>query len=147
MKPISITHAHRNQSGFTLIEILVAVLIFSFGLLGLIGLQSRAMQFTGNADERNRAASLAADAAAQMYTLRSAGLTGTAYADWQAKVQDPSGVGLPGGAGTISVPAMIPGTATQAVDITITWQSPNSPLSTYKTQVLGMGPATPPAVP
>lgn len=52
----------------TLIEVLVAVLIFSFGLLGLVGLQARATQYGLSAEDANRAALLAAEMTGTMLT-------------------------------------------------------------------------------
>ncbi len=42
----------KSSRGFTLIEVLVAVLILSVGLLGLAGLQARALQSTGGSQMR-----------------------------------------------------------------------------------------------
>lgn len=44
------------QSGFTLIEVLVSVLILSFGVLGVVGLQAAAMQ--ANKDSRHQSAAI-----------------------------------------------------------------------------------------
>ncbi len=44
---MSLRRLYKNSRGFTLIEVLVAVLILSVGLLGLAGLQARALQSTG----------------------------------------------------------------------------------------------------
>jgi len=38
---ISMSNGHRDQSGFTMIEILVTIVILTIGLLGLAGLQAR----------------------------------------------------------------------------------------------------------
>ena len=109
----------RRQSGVSLIEVLVAILIFSFGIVGLIGLQARALQYSTSAEDTSRAALLANDLGTQMVVSRTvdpAGLVPAgAYASWQARVADVANNGLPNGAGT----AVFNGsTAT----ITITWQ-------------------------
>ncbi len=141
----------RSQRGASLIEVLVAVLIFSFGLLGLVGLQSRAMQFTGDADGTNRAAALAAEITSQMYVLGT-GDTGnatlaTSITDWKLKVQTPASGGLPGGSATVTYTA----TATPPVSaIEIKWTTPSNPLSRrYTTQFYSplAGGVTAPPVP
>ena len=43
----------RSQSGFTLVEILIAIVIFSIGLLGIAGLQVSGMRFTHDAQLRS----------------------------------------------------------------------------------------------
>jgi type IV pilus assembly protein PilV len=53
-------HQH-SQKGFTLIEILVAVVVLSIGLLGLAGLQARSLQFNKSAEQRSQATILAYD--------------------------------------------------------------------------------------
>lgn len=50
-----------NQKGFTLIEMLVAVVILSIGLLGLAGLQARSLQFNSSSAQRSQATILAYD--------------------------------------------------------------------------------------
>ena len=61
----------RRVRGMTLVEVLVSLLIFSFGLLGLMGLQARALRFSIGAEDTNRAALLANEVAAQMLTRQS----------------------------------------------------------------------------
>jgi len=56
-----------RQTGVALIEALVAVLIFSFGVLGLIGLEASAINFSVDAEDRNRATVLANDIASLMW--------------------------------------------------------------------------------
>ena len=46
---------NKTQKGFTLIEVLVAVVILSIGLLGLAGMQLWAVKNTGNAFYRTQA--------------------------------------------------------------------------------------------
>jgi type IV pilus assembly protein PilV len=131
--------SRRSQRGATLIEVLVAVLIFSFGLLGLIGLQSRAMQFSGDADGTNRAAALAGEIAAYMHMARTGDVTVAVlagpYAAWVTKVADPAAGGLPGGTGTVTFVGAP--TAASAATIEITWTTPANLLPRrYTTQFL-----------
>lgn len=51
----------RDESGFTLLEILIAVVILSIGLLGLAGLQARSLQTNQSAMMRSQATVLAYD--------------------------------------------------------------------------------------
>jgi type IV pilus assembly protein PilV len=46
---------HPRQSGFSLVEVLVALLIISIGLLGIVALQSLALTNTGSSMERSQA--------------------------------------------------------------------------------------------
>jgi len=50
-----------NQQGFTLIEVLVAMLITSFGLLGIAGLVVTSLRYNQTASQRSIATGLAAD--------------------------------------------------------------------------------------
>lgn len=106
----------RPQRGFSLIEVLVSVLLLSLGVLGLIGLQARTMEMSGEAEDRNRAAMLADDAASLMWMQHSVTLSSAALTAWQNSVA----AQLPSGAGTVTTVA---GKA-DAVDVTITWRPP-----------------------
>ena len=50
-----------RQTGFTLIEILVTVIVLSIGLLGLAGLQAASLRFNSTAYQRSQATTLAYD--------------------------------------------------------------------------------------
>ena len=53
----------KTQAGFTLIEILIAMIILAFGLLGLAGLQAAGLQQNQNSQYRSQATALAYDLA------------------------------------------------------------------------------------
>ncbi len=55
-----------NHSGFTLIEVLVAVLVLSIGLLGLASLQATSLRNNNDASMLTRAGYIAADMADRM---------------------------------------------------------------------------------
>lgn len=50
-----------KQSGFSMIEVLVAIIIISIGVLGLVAMQGRTIQYTQDASQRNVAAMLTRD--------------------------------------------------------------------------------------
>ena len=60
-----------TQRGSFLLEALVSVLIVALGILGLVGLQARAIQNVDDAQYRSEAAFLANDAVGQMWTSQS----------------------------------------------------------------------------
>ena len=66
----------RRDGGFSLIEVLVALVVLSVGLLGLAALQSTATQFNASAYVRSQATILAYDMADRIRANRQAGLTG-----------------------------------------------------------------------
>ena len=118
-----------GQRGVTLIEVLVSVLIVSFGILGIVALQARAIQFSMDADDRNRAALFADDLAAQMRLARSTTLPPAQLQAIERRIQgidpitsQPTGLGLPNAALQITAGAT-PNLAT----ITITWRHPGEP--------------------
>jgi len=120
--PLPGRSARKRQSGVALLEALVSILIFSFGLLGLIGLEARAINFSVNAEDRNRAALFANDIASSMWLSGTVTVDTTALAGWQAKVSDPTGAGLL--SGTVAITAV--GGTTNSADIKITWKSTTS---------------------
>lgn len=115
--------------GFTLLEVLVSLLIFSFGVLGLVALQARTMQQGADSEDRARAALLANEMVSSMWMNQSATPSATVLASWQSRVE----AALPSGHGDV-------GSADSdgAVPITITWKPPTRSGSGYKylTQVV-----------
>jgi type IV pilus assembly protein PilV len=67
---------HQAQRGFTLIEVLVAVLVLSIGLLGLAALQATSLRFNHSAYMRTQATILAQDIADSMRANRGSALDG-----------------------------------------------------------------------
>lgn len=65
-----------RESGFTLIEVLVAVLVLSIGLLGLAGLQTTSLRNNNSAYMRSQAAILAYDMSDRMRANRDAAAAG-----------------------------------------------------------------------
>lgn len=135
MKPC----APHRQSGLTLIEVLVSILIFSFGLLGLVGLQVRAIQYSVSAEDSNRAALLANELAWEMVTRRTVDLPADRISAWQTRVGDTSNVGLPNGQGDLDAPS---GANNNIRTITIQWRAPGAAsgaansMNRYVTQVI-----------
>lgn len=118
----------RPQRGMALMEALVSILIFSFGVLGLVGLEASAVNFSVDAEDRNRAAMFASDIASAMWLANSVSVTTNAmltpqYAAWQVSITDPTKTGLPNGVLSItpSTSATDTGTFPDTADITISW--------------------------
>lgn len=137
----------RTQSGFSLIEALVSLIVISVGMIGIASLYGQGLRASGTALYRTQAVSLAADMADRIRGNRAAT---TAYegvgADrncdagdnndcappdmaahdlwlWQAQVTSQ----LPGGAGTVRVDTTTPPT----YQITVSWQEVGTGATSY----------------
>jgi type IV pilus assembly protein PilV len=64
----------RAQAGGFLLEALIGVLIFSFGILGIVGLQAASLRHTGESEYRAEAMYYANSLISQMWTDNPAGL-------------------------------------------------------------------------
>ncbi|MEL1263761.1 type IV pilus modification protein PilV [Pseudoxanthomonas putridarboris] len=60
----------RSAAGFTLLEVLIAMLVLAFGLLGFALLQTMSVRFTQSANQRTKATDLAYDLLDQMRSNR-----------------------------------------------------------------------------
>ncbi len=69
-------NALRNQSGFNLIEIMVAALILSVGLLSMAGLQVASLRSVQNATQKQQAAFIVHELLERMRSNRQAALDG-----------------------------------------------------------------------
>lgn len=128
--------APRAQAGATLLEALVAILIFSLGILGTVGLQATAVQQSTDARNRTEATQLVdrligrmwtsnrtvANLQAQFNDCTSAACTG--YADWYAEVA----ATLPGVTLTGTTKPTVNVDATGLVTITVFWRAPTDPV-------------------
>jgi type IV pilus assembly protein PilV len=153
MKKIPYTVRSARQRGSMLIEVLVAVLIFSVGILGIVGLQASSVKASSDAKYRSEAGLLANELIGQMWasdrtqaTLQAAFNSPTSGASYQAWAWGGAGGGgnqtapaagtvlqiLPGAQSNPPLVVVAPVAAVSAlslpsslVTITIFWQAPN----------------------
>jgi len=67
MKPFN---SPRRQTGFSLLEVLIAILVLSFGLLGFALMQTMSVRFVQSSNYRTQATNLAYDLIEQMRSNR-----------------------------------------------------------------------------
>lgn len=115
-------HRARASSGFAMIEVLVSLLIFSFGLLGMAGMLARSLTISIDAEDRNRAALLANEIASTMWLKNSISVDTTA---WQTRVSDMTNGGLPNATLTVTAVSGATNSAgtANAADIAIAWRA------------------------
>lgn len=126
-------HRKQKQDGIVLIETLIAILLFSIGVLALVGLQAVMAKDVTHAKLRSEAAFLANQLIGQMwvdqanlasYAMTSGACNTSGYApcaNWRSQV----GQVLPSGQAAVA----ISGTA---VDITLSWQLPGESGSRFQ---------------
>jgi len=122
----------RAGRGFTLIEVLISLLVFSFGILGLAGFQAMVTRNSVEASERGRAALMANELVAAMWKARSATPAADDLAALKERLADPTVLGLPDG--EVEITPL--GDSIGSVLITITWTSVvrGNQTSTYITE-------------
>jgi len=110
------------QKGVALLESLIALLIFSMGILAIAGLQG--FMIKGASEAKNRAdASLIAQSRVAMMWANPTNLAG--FIELAPGTPVPE---LPNGLRTTAVTA-----ATGAVTVTVTWTTPGEPTHNYRT--------------
>lgn len=128
------TVSPRKQSGLLLIEVMISLLIFSAAILSLVGMQAYASRVSTDAEDRNRASTMASEIIAGMWLQGTLAPSATDLAAWQARLSNVAVSGLPNANGNVSA-ADVNGVVT----VTITWKSPSKkaadPNSQYVTQV------------
>lgn len=125
-----------NARGWAVLDGLIAIVIFSIGILGMVALQAVAVKLTTDAKYRTDAAMLADRVIAQMWGANPAALStnfagangsgGSAYLQWAKAVAD----GLPG------VSTNQPSIAinnNNLVTVTVNWLAPNDKSPTNPT--------------
>jgi type IV pilus assembly protein PilV len=129
-----------KQSGVMLLEALIALLIFSVGILAIVGMQASAFQDMGEAKYRSDAAFLANQVIAEMwsnannladYVYDGTGAPPKAIENWVATVQ----TRLPGA--TANPPVITRDAATNAMTVIVSWQqardhSVSAPAHSYR---------------
>lgn len=88
----------RHSRGLTLVEILIALLVLSIGLLGLAGMQTLSLKFNTIAYQRTQATALAYDMADRMRANRQAALDGA----YTSGFGEPQVCGLPSSDGSVA---------------------------------------------
>jgi len=138
---MNMKHSKTRQTGSMILEALIAILIFSIGILALVGMQSTAINTVSDSKYRSTAGFLANEMVGTIWATRQgtatasasnvfaatpdptfacnpcSGANGNAYT--QAWVQSAVQADLPNGTAIISV-----GGAT--VTVTVGWQPPNA---------------------
>lgn len=130
------TPARAGQSGVMLLEALIAILIFSLGVLALVGLQSVSIKQSSESKYRADAVMLANELIADMWVgdRSFANLTaqyttgGPAFNAWAVRVQqalpgvaaNPPDVPLPVAVGNPLDPSTL-------VTVRVNWKAPNEP--------------------
>lgn len=113
-----------EQSGVALLEALIAILIFAFGLLGMAGFQAQSIKTQDESKKRADAAFIANQMVGDMWGVAPNNLSscagefakgdeGCANAPWGDRIEQ----GLPGGSAEVVV-------AGTEVTITLTWNTP-----------------------
>lgn len=119
-----------RQTGSMMLESLIAILIFSMGIIAIVGMQASAVKASSDAKYRSDAGMLANQLVGQMWvsdrtpaTMQTnfqggGGVDGASYTAWLADVQTT----LPGSAA--NPPVVTVNTATSVVTIRLNWVAP-----------------------
>lgn len=128
--------AVQRQAGATLIEVLVSLLIFSLGVLGMLAMQAKAISYAVDAEDRSRAAVFANEIIAAMWAEGTA--SPSIETAWKARVANATAAGLPNALGSLQTTTDAT-TGIKTTQVTITWRAPSkasSASNTYFTQVV-----------
>jgi type IV pilus assembly protein PilV len=111
----------RQQKGIVLLEALIAVLIFSMGILAIAGLQATMVKNTSDAKYRSDAAFIAQQRLGVMWADPDNLVT---YVETDTDISTM----LPDGKRTVTLPAV-----GGEVNVVVTWQLPGQDLHNYST--------------
>lgn len=134
---MTITTTRRTQQGMLLLEGLIAILLFSVGILAIVGLQANALRAVTQTKYRSDAGFFADEVVSQMWANRSniasyayagTGAPPAAIANWVGRVQG----GLPGAQNhapkiTVNSTAYVgpPNYTAYQVTVQVFWQMPD----------------------
>jgi type IV pilus assembly protein PilV len=122
--------SRRSCRGFTLIEVMISILVFSLGVLGTVALQALVVQTQTQNGDRSRAAMLANEMVSMLWANQSASPTPSDLAAWRAKVASAGTSGLPNATGTVTSCADVANCAV----VTIAWKAPSAQASAASSQ-------------
>jgi len=118
----------KNQSGVALLEALVGILIFSIGILALMGLQAQSIRNTVEAKYRNEAAYLANQIIGQMWVDRAnlaaydtGGGANQNMVNWRTQVANTLPRVVAGGTNSPTITV-----AANQATVTVFWQMPGA---------------------
>lgn len=126
-------NTRKQQTGSFLLEALIGILIFSMGILSIVGLQAASIKASGDAKYRSDASLLTNQLIGQMWVSNRTAATlktdfqtgGAAYTAWANDVED----GLPGveaNPPTVAVDLVAgPNDTSSVVTITVFWKTPS----------------------
>lgn len=130
MKETALKTMRINQKGSMVLEAMISILIFSIGILAIIGLQAASIKSTAGAKYRTDASLLANQIIGQMWIADKTNATlvgnfsspsGARYTAWKATVAQ----ALPGVTGVAANAPTIVIDASNKATITLFWQAPN----------------------
>ena len=139
IKETALKTTRLNQKGSVVLEAMISILIFSIGILAIIGLQAASIKSAAGAKYRTDASLLANQVIGQMWIADKTNATlvanfsspaGAGYTAWANTVAQtlPGVAGVPANAPTVVIDA------NNMATITLFWQAPNEGAShTYTT--------------
>lgn len=116
----------KKQRGMAIVENMIAILIFAFGILGIVGLLAASMKNSASSKYRNDASMLANQIVGQMWTADKSNTalktnfespSGANFVTWKTSVTNL----LPGVAAN---PPTVEIDASNTTTVTVRWQSP-----------------------
>lgn len=136
----------KKQAGSMLLEALISILLFSIGILAIVGLQAASIKMVGDAKYRSDASLLANQLVGQMWasdrtpaTLLanfSSNPAGSLYTNWvnsvNAALPGVSGVAASQPVVTIAASSFPTAAPSSVVTVTIYWNSPNEPAKAHQ---------------
>jgi type IV pilus assembly protein PilV len=144
LPPASSNSLPARQTGSYLLEALIAILIFAFGVLGLVGLLGTSLRVTNDARYRAEAANLANGMIADMWTMTAANIDaefapgGAKLTAWTTKIASllPQATGA-----NAPVVVVTPGISSESrtVVVTVYWQLPGDPLQHQQVMTAQIG--------